>query len=125
MVLDMSALIDAGLTILGGILSALAGIVVATYQLRSQDKGTRKDWYARTVVLADQVEETVDRFDNGGSKYSTARVMLTLSSQLREHASNVPGGVANEVVKSLDETAFTAKRPLLRHQKEPPKKSTS
>ncbi len=32
--------------------------------------------------------------------------MQTLSSQLREHASNVPDGVANEVTESLDETAY-------------------
>lgn len=74
----MGALVDTGLTILGGVLSALAGIVVATYQLKSQDRGNRQDWYARTVVLADQVENAVDRFNDGGSKYSTARVMLTL-----------------------------------------------
>lgn len=104
---DMNPLVDGALTVFGGLLSALAGLIVATYQLRSQDKGTRQDWYARTVVLADQVEKTVERFnDNDGSKYSTARIMLTMSSQLREHASNVPDGIDTGIIKSLDKTAY-------------------
>ena len=102
----MNPFAEAGLTILGGVLSALGGIIVVMYQLKSQDKGTRQDWYARTIILADQVERTVDRYKTDGSKYSTARVILTLSSQLREHASNVPDGVADEVSESLDETAY-------------------
>lgn len=102
----MNALADAGLTILGGVLSAGAGVIVARYQLSRQDKNAKRDWYARNVLLSKQVKNTVDRYKDGGTKYVTVRVIQTLSTRLRDQASNAPSNIDSEVAEALDKTAY-------------------
>jgi hypothetical protein len=106
----MVGLTQLGLTFLGGLLSAGAGVAVTRYQVSQQDEAEREDWYHRTAFLARKVQEITNE---GGPNFDYAasyELLDQFSQQLYQHDSNAPAGVSTGVSDTLGETAYYCQR---------------
>lgn len=130
------ALVDWGAAVLGAFISGLVGLGVVEYQTLRAEYEERRQWYDRTIRLAERVEQAVPRereeVEDGSHhrEYSmefvdpelheeielghTIFTHWLISSDLNEHIGTSPIGVESELLEQAEELAallrFTSER---------------
>jgi len=100
----VSDLLIGGLTVLGGAISGIIGVLYSEFQSRRERQKNLKEWYSTTIQLAERVERLAsDDFDGSGEYVADG--FSGVLGRLTSHLMDAPRGADRDVVLAGEELA--------------------
>lgn len=100
----VSDLLIGGLTVLGGAISGIIGVLYSEFQSRRDRQKNLKEWYSTMIQLAERVERLASD-DLDGSREYVADGFSGVLGRLTSHLMDAPKGADRDVVLAGEELA--------------------
>ena len=100
----VSDLLIGALTVLGGAISGIIGVLYSEFQSRRERQKELKGWYSTTILLAERVERLASEdFDRSGEYIADG--FSGVLGRLTSHLMDAPKGADRDVVSQGEELA--------------------
>lgn len=100
----VSDLLIGVLTVLGGAISGIIGVLYSEFQSRREDQKNLKEWYSTTILLAERVERLASEDFDGSGEY-VADGFSGVLGKLTSHLMDAPRDADREVVGTGEQLA--------------------
>jgi len=105
----VSDLLIGALTVLGGAISGIIGVLYSEFQSRRERQKNLKEWYNTTSQLAERVERLASEDLDASGEYIADGISGVLG-RLTSHLMDAPKGADREVVSAAEELAAECER---------------
>lgn len=105
----VSDLLIGGLTVLGGAISGIIGVLYSEFQSRRERQKNLKEWYNTTSLLAERVERLASEDLDASGEY-IADGFSGVLDRLTSHLMDAPKGADRGVVNTGEELAAECER---------------